>query len=104
MEKMFFSLFIILTAFFLVNCENSVNSNENTDIQPDIENSNPYIDVESGVQWTETIGTDLTAAEAAKFCKNMNEMGHIDYTLPTVEQLWTLVTNCDDIQKCPDAT
>jgi len=104
MEKMFFSLFIVLTAFFLVNCENSVNSNENTDIQPDIENSNPYIDVESGVQWTETIGTDLTAAEAAKFCKNMNEMGYTDYTLPTVEQLWTLVTNCDDIQKCPDAT
>lgn len=82
------TIFVLIAVF--ISCDN--------------ENDNPYIDTASGIQWTETIQSDLTANEARDFCKSMNENGEIDYELPTIEQLWTLVVNCNDIERCADAT
>ncbi len=67
------------------------------------DNRNKFIDYDSGIQWSETVGADLTDRESISFCKSMNENYDIDWKLPTVEQLADLVINCDDLDKCPDA-
>ncbi len=80
---------------------------DNTDTESIIEAADvdsPYIDIESGMQWSETTGSNLSAKGAYNFCKALKEKGLSGFILPTVEQLWTLVINCDNIVTCPDET
>ena len=51
-----------------------------------------------GIMWSSHSEDAMNWYDAVKYCKKLNECGHSDWYLPTIDELRTLVTGCQHIE------
>lgn len=51
----------------------------------------------TGLYWSERTEEKMTTADATAYCENLEEDGFTDWELPTIEELRTLVKNCEGL-------
>lgn len=65
----------------------------------------PYTDSENGLVWSSLSKKYLRYwYDAAKYCTDLVEGGSNNWRVPSMEELWTLVTNCPDGDCVPNTT
>jgi len=48
----------------------------------------------AALEWSSKSSQSMPWGEAMDYCKKLNESGHNDWRLPTIDELRTLITNC----------
>ena len=64
------------------------------------------LDSESGLFWSSSSSAAMTWQEAVDYCENLTEGSYNDWRLPTIDELRTLIQNCETSQTggaCPVA-
>ena len=56
----------------------------------------PYTDTESGLFWSSISREEFLKTGADDYCGSLNEGGYSDWRVPTMEELETLVRNCNE--------
>jgi len=47
-----------------------------------------------GLEWSERSGEKMNWYDAVSYCRNLKELGHTDWRLPNIDELRTLIQNC----------
>ena len=58
----------------------------------------PYTDPETNISWSAKSDDEMNWEEAGSYCEDLEEGGYDDWRLPTIDELRTIIQNCENTQ------
>ena len=98
MKKLNFTLCVFLLLTLFVSCERPDYSEEIEETYREAERLSTSGAVIDGNMWSARSLRGLDWEDALSYCKDLTELGHYDWRLPTINELRTLIQHCQDTE------